>query len=60
MRYFLCFSFMCEFCFLYCDTVWLGAVYEFGLVFDAYYVDLKHDTVFVIWLIVVCEWVFCW
>ena len=56
----MCFSFMCEFCFLYCDTVWLGAVYEFGLVFDAYYVDLKHDTVFVIWLIVVCEWVFCW
>ena len=21
-------SFLCEFCFLYCDDVWLGAVYE--------------------------------
>ena len=21
------FSFLCEFCFLYCDDVWLGAVY---------------------------------
>ena len=25
---FWCFSFLCEFCFLYCDGVWLGAVYE--------------------------------
>ena len=27
--YFRCFSFLCEFCFLYCDDVRLGAVYEF-------------------------------
>ena len=26
------FSFLCEFCFLYCDDVRLGAVYEFFLV----------------------------
>ena len=26
--YFLCFIFLCEFCFLYCDDIWLGAVYE--------------------------------
>ena len=26
--YFWCFSFLCEFCFLYCDDVRLGAVYE--------------------------------
>ena len=26
---FWCFSFLCEFWFLYCDDVWLGAVYEF-------------------------------
>ena len=25
--YLRCFSFLCEFCFLYCDDVWLGAVY---------------------------------
>ena len=25
--YFWCFSFLCEFCFLYCDDVRLGAVY---------------------------------
>ena len=25
--YFTCFSFMCEFCFLYCDDVRLGDVY---------------------------------
>ena len=25
--YFRCFSFQCEFCFLYCDDVLLGAVY---------------------------------
>ena len=24
---------------------------------DAVYVDLKYDDVFVLWLIVVCEWV---
>ena len=30
--YFWCFRFMCEFCFLYCDDVWLGAVYDFFLV----------------------------
>ena len=23
---------------------------------DAVYVDLKYDNVFVVWLIVVCEW----
>ena len=27
--YFWCLNFLCEFCFLYCDDVWLGAVYEF-------------------------------
>ena len=27
--YFWCFSFLCEFYFLYCDDVWLGAVYAF-------------------------------
>ena len=26
--YFWCFSFLCEFCLLYCDDVRLGAVYE--------------------------------
>ena len=26
--YFWCFSFLCEFCFLHCDDVRLGAVYE--------------------------------
>ena len=26
--YFWCFSYLCEFCFLYCDDVRLGAVYE--------------------------------
>ena len=41
--YFMCLSFRCEFCFLYCD--------------DAVYVDLKYDVVFVLGLIVVCEWV---
>ena len=29
MGYFWCFCFLCEFCFLYCDDVRLGAVYEF-------------------------------
>ena len=24
---------------------------------DAVYIDLKYDDVFVLWLIVVCEWV---
>ena len=50
--YFLGFSFMCELCFLYCDDVRLGAVYEFFLfldfVSDAVYVDLKYDDVFVL------------
>ena len=27
--YFWCFSFLCEFCFLYCDDVRWGAVYDF-------------------------------
>ena len=39
---FWCFSFLCEFCFLYCDDVWLRAVYEVFsssiLVSDAVYV----------------------
>ena len=26
--YFWYFNFLCEFCFLYCDDVWLRAVYE--------------------------------
>ena len=31
------------------------------IVSDALYVDLKYDNVFVLWLILVCEWVvFCW
>ena len=58
---FLVFSFLCEFCFLYCDDVRLGNVYEFFLfldfISDAVYVDLKYDDVFVLWLIVICEWV---
>ena len=58
--YFRCFRFLCEFCFLDCDDVWLGAVYEvfkfLDFVSDAVYVDLKYDDVFVLWLIVVCEW----
>ena len=29
VRYFWCVSFLCEFCFLYCDDVRLGAVYDF-------------------------------
>ena len=37
---------MCEFCFLYCDDVWMRVVYEFILVFDAVHVDLKYDAVF--------------
>ena len=32
VEYFLCFSLLCEFCFLYCEDVRLGAVYEFFLV----------------------------
>ena len=28
MGYFRCFSFLCEFCFVYCDDVRLGAVYD--------------------------------
>ena len=59
--YFWCFTFLCEFCFLYCDDVRLAAVYEFfyflDFVSDAVYVDLKYDVVFVLWLIVFCEWV---
>ena len=27
--YFWCFRFLCELCFLYCDDVQLGAMYEF-------------------------------
>ena len=27
-----------------------------GFVSDAVYVDLKYDDVFVLWLIIVCEW----
>ena len=46
---------------MYCDDVRLGAVYEvfsfLDFVSDAVYVDLKYDYVFVLWLIVVCEWV---
>ena len=29
VRYFWCFYFLCEFCFLYCDDLRLGAVSEF-------------------------------
>ena len=61
--YFWCISFLCEFCFLYCDDVWLGAVYEvfqfLDFVSDAVYIDSKYDDVFFICLIVVCEWVGC-
>ena len=59
--YLRCFVFLCEFCFLYCDDARLGAVlkvFQFlNFVSDAVYVDLKYDDVFVLWLIVVCEWV---
>ena len=45
--YFRCFNFLCEFYFLYCDDVPLGAVYEFFcasiLFLDAVYVDLEYD-----------------
>ena len=44
------FSFLCEFCFLYCDDIWFGAGTRFSafdLVSDAVYVDLKYDDVFV-------------
>ena len=61
--YFWSFSFLCEFCFLYCDDVRLCAVYEvfqfLDFVSDVVYVDLKYDDVFVLWLIVVCEWLGC-
>ena len=43
--YFWCFSFLCEFCFLYCDDIRLGVVYD----------DFVSDSV--LWLIVVWEWV---
>ena len=59
--YFRCFSFLCEFCFLYCDDVRLDAVYwvfyYLNFVSGAVYVELMYDDVFVIWLIVVCGWV---
>ena len=53
---------LCEFCLLYCDDVRLGAcvrvIFKFlDLVSEAVYVDLMYDNVFVLWLIVVCEWV---
>ena len=58
---FFCVNFLCEFCFLYCDDVRLGAVYEIfkflDFVSDSVYVDLKYDDVSALWLIVVCEWV---
>ena len=48
---------MCEFCFLYCDDVQLGDVYEVFsssiLFLMPFYVDLKYDNVFVLWLVVV-------
>ena len=59
--YLRCFSFPCEFSFLYCDDVRLGAVYyvfSSSILFRMpFYVDLKYDDVFVLWLIVVCKWV---
>ena len=46
---FLMFSFLCQFCFLYCVNVRLGAVYEvfwfLDFVSDSVYVDLKYDDV---------------
>ena len=42
------FSFLCEFCFLHCDDVRMGAVYE---VFSS---SILADF---LWLIVICEWV---
>ena len=45
---------------LYCDDVRLGVRVFFlflDFVSDTVYVDLKYDDVFVLWLIVVCEWV---
>ena len=36
----------------------MSFVSEFlDFVSDAVYVDLKYDDVFVLWLIVICEWV---
>ena len=29
VEYFRCFSFLCEFCLLDCEDVWLGAIYKF-------------------------------
>ena len=42
------------FCFLYCDDVWLGAVF-IDFYSDAVYVDLKYDDVLVLCMIFVCE-----
>ena len=36
---------------MYCDDVRLG-----DIVSGSVYVDLKYDGVFVLWLIIVCEW----
>ena len=54
------FSDLCEFCFLYCDDVWLGwRFFSSSILFliVTVYVDLKYDAICVLWLIVVCEWV---
>ena len=55
-----CFSFLCDFCFVYCDDVRLGAMYEvfefLDLVSDTVYADLKYDDVFVPLPIAACEW----
>ena len=55
--YFWCSSFLCEFCFLYCDDVLLVFSPRFCSLCRLPYVDLKYDDVFVLYLIVVCEWV---
>ena len=58
--YFRCFNFLCEFYFLYCDDVPLGAVYEFfsaSILFLMPFTLIWSMTMIVIWLIVVCEWV---
>ena len=48
--------------FVYCIVMMSGWVLCTRFVFldfvsDAVYVDLKYDDVFVLWLVVVCDWV---
>ena len=42
------FTYLCEFCFLYCDDVLLRVICEvfkfLDFIYDAIYVDLKYDV----------------